>query len=89
MRAADGHDAAGTDPGGPGQERPPRGGLRSRLRVHSVAGQVFVCLLVVVALLVGAALTTLVLQARSYATGVAARAVPVPRPSPWRRPPVW
>ncbi|MGW7447473.1 SpoIIE family protein phosphatase [Kitasatospora sp. NPDC054795] len=72
MRAADGHDAAGADPRGPGQERPPRGGLRSRLRVRSVAGQVFVCLLVVVALLVGAALTTLVLQARSYATGVAA-----------------
>nr|WP_308272389.1 SpoIIE family protein phosphatase [Kitasatospora sp. SUK 42] len=39
--------------------------------MHSVAGQVFVWLLVVVALLVGAALTTLVLQARHYATSVA------------------
>ncbi|MER7584404.1 SpoIIE family protein phosphatase [Kitasatospora sp. NPDC097691] len=42
------------------------------MRVHGVAGQVFVWLLVVVVLLVGAALTTLVLQARSYATNVAA-----------------
>ncbi|MFD8781600.1 SpoIIE family protein phosphatase [Kitasatospora sp. NPDC059599] len=72
MYGADGRDAAGADPGGPGPDRPVLGGLRSRLRVHSLAGQVFLCLLVVVVLLVGAALTTLVLQARSYATSVAA-----------------
>ncbi|MGW2249278.1 histidine kinase, partial [Kitasatospora sp. NPDC001660] len=54
---------------GPGEDRSAWGRLRfSRLRVHSVAGQVFLWLLIVVVLLVGAALTTLILQARSFAT---------------------
>ncbi|MFJ9839230.1 SpoIIE family protein phosphatase [Kitasatospora sp. NPDC101155] len=52
---------------GPEEHRSARGRLRSRLRARSVAGQVFLWLLVVVVLLVGAALTTLILQARSYA----------------------
>ncbi|KJK57252.1 histidine kinase [Saccharothrix sp. ST-888] len=46
--------------------------MRSRLCVHSVAGQVFLWLLVAVVLLVGAALTALLLQARSFAMSDAA-----------------
>ncbi|MFF2141241.1 histidine kinase, partial [Kitasatospora sp. NPDC058190] len=52
---------------GPEEHRSARDRLRSRLRVRSVAGQVFLWLLVVVVLLVGAALTTLILQAHNYA----------------------
>ncbi|MFE5584453.1 SpoIIE family protein phosphatase [Kitasatospora sp. NPDC056531] len=52
---------------GPEEHRSARSRLRSRLRVRSVAGQVFLWLLVVVVLLVGAALTTLILQAHNYA----------------------
>ncbi|MFH9349125.1 SpoIIE family protein phosphatase [Kitasatospora sp. NPDC017646] len=57
---------------GPGGHRSAWGRLRSGLRVPSVAGQVFLWLLVVVVLLVGAALTALVLQARGFATSDAA-----------------
>ncbi|MGE7436311.1 histidine kinase, partial [Kitasatospora sp. NPDC001175] len=63
-----GHALTGTELSGPGKHRPTGGGLRSRLRVRSVAGQVFLWLLVVVVLLVAAALTALLLQARSSAT---------------------
>lgn len=72
MNATDGYAARGTEPGGQGEHRSVRGGVRSRLRVRTVAGQVFVFLLVVVLLLVGAALTALVLQARRSATSEAA-----------------
>ncbi|MFJ9844231.1 SpoIIE family protein phosphatase [Kitasatospora sp. NPDC101155] len=68
MHTVDSHVTGGTGPGGPGEHRSARDRLRSRLRVRSVAGQVFLWLLVVVVLLVGAALTTLILQARNYAT---------------------
>ncbi|MFH8840647.1 SpoIIE family protein phosphatase [Streptomyces sp. NPDC017868] len=71
MNAADGYAAPGTEPGGRGEHRSARGGIRSRLRVRTVAGQVFVFLLVVVLLLVGAALAALVLQARRSATSEA------------------
>ncbi|GAA2240226.1 hypothetical protein GCM10010430_22080 [Kitasatospora cystarginea] len=60
--------ALDTKPGGPRERRSARDGLCSRLRVRSVAGQVFLWLLVVVVLLVAAALTALILQARNYAT---------------------
>lgn len=52
---------------GPEEQRSTRGGPGSWLRVRSVAGQVFLWLLVVVVLLVAAALAALILQARSYA----------------------
>ncbi|MFF2149313.1 SpoIIE family protein phosphatase [Kitasatospora sp. NPDC058190] len=67
MRGVDSHAHGGAEPGGPGEHRSARGRLRSRLRVRSVAGQVSLWLLVVVVLLVGAALTALVLQAHNYA----------------------
>ncbi|MDH6143687.1 serine phosphatase RsbU (regulator of sigma subunit)/anti-sigma regulatory factor (Ser/Thr protein kinase) [Kitasatospora sp. GP30] len=67
MDAADGDGARGAAVGGPGEHRSAGGRLRSRLGVRSVAGQVFVWLLAVVVLLVGAALTALVLQARNNA----------------------
>ncbi|MFI9275993.1 SpoIIE family protein phosphatase [Kitasatospora sp. NPDC052896] len=62
------HARGGKAQGGPGEHRSPRGRLRSRLGVRSVAGQVFLWLLAAVVLLVGAALAALLLQARSYAT---------------------
>ncbi|MCC9306269.1 SpoIIE family protein phosphatase [Kitasatospora sp. RB6PN24] len=68
MDAANGDAVRSAEPGGPEEHRSARGRLRSRLRAPSVAGQVFVWLLAVVVLLVGAALTALVLQARHYAT---------------------
>ncbi|MFJ9773500.1 SpoIIE family protein phosphatase [Kitasatospora sp. NPDC101157] len=64
----DGHATGATEPGGPGEHRYARGRPRLRPRVRSVAGQVFLWLLVAVVLLVGAGLTALILQARSYAT---------------------
>ncbi|WP_328754197.1 MULTISPECIES: SpoIIE family protein phosphatase [unclassified Streptomyces] len=48
--------------------RRPLGLVRSRLRVHSIAGQVFLLQVAVVVLLIAAALSALVLQARSYST---------------------
>ncbi|MFD4658233.1 SpoIIE family protein phosphatase [Kitasatospora sp. NPDC058444] len=72
MDAADRHDAGNEATAGPGPHRSAPHRLLSRLRVRSVAGQVFVWLLVVVVVLVGAALTALLLQAHRYATGVAA-----------------
>ncbi|MGW1173968.1 SpoIIE family protein phosphatase [Kitasatospora sp. NPDC002543] len=63
-----GRDLGTTAPSGPGGPRSAGGGLRSRLRAPSVAGQVFLWMLVVVVLLVAAALAALILQARSYAT---------------------
>ncbi|MGW3073475.1 MULTISPECIES: SpoIIE family protein phosphatase [unclassified Kitasatospora] len=68
MHRADSHANGGTEPGGPGEYRSAGGRSRSKLGTHSVAGQVFLWLLVVVVLLVGAGLTALVLQARGNAT---------------------
>ncbi|MFE5587122.1 SpoIIE family protein phosphatase [Kitasatospora sp. NPDC056531] len=68
MHKVDSHVAGGAEPGGPGEHRSAGGRLRSRLRARSVAGQVFLWLLVVVVLLVGAGLTALILQAHSHAT---------------------
>ncbi|MFH8384151.1 histidine kinase, partial [Kitasatospora sp. NPDC018058] len=68
MHGVDSHAHGGAEPGGPGEHRSARGGPRSRLRVRSVAGQVFLWMLVVVVLLVAAALTAFILQARRYAT---------------------
>ncbi|MET8625065.1 GAF domain-containing protein, partial [Kitasatospora sp. NPDC004669] len=67
MHRVDSPALAGAEPGGPGEHRSALGRLRSRLRVRSVAGRVFLWMLVVVVLLVGAALTTLILQARGFA----------------------
>ncbi|WP_435796372.1 SpoIIE family protein phosphatase [Kitasatospora aureofaciens] len=72
MHRADSHATGGTDPGGPGEHRYASGRSTSSPGVRSVAGQVFLWLLVVVVLLVGAGLTALVLQARGYATSDAA-----------------
>ncbi|MFH9349609.1 SpoIIE family protein phosphatase [Kitasatospora sp. NPDC017646] len=72
MHRVDSHATGDTEPGGPGEHRYAGGRSSSRLRVRSVAGQVFLWLLVVVVLLVGAGLTALVLQARGYATSDAA-----------------
>ncbi|GAB2700721.1 SpoIIE family protein phosphatase [Kitasatospora kifunensis] len=66
------HAPEGKAQGGPEEHRSAWGRLRSRLRVRSVAGQVFLWLLAVVVLLVAAALTALILQARNYATSDAA-----------------
>ncbi|MGW2253963.1 SpoIIE family protein phosphatase [Kitasatospora sp. NPDC001660] len=68
MHGVDSPAHGGAEPGGPGEHRSAWGRLRSRLRVRSVAGQVFLWMLVVVVLLVAAALTAVILQARSYAT---------------------
>ncbi|MFD8704125.1 SpoIIE family protein phosphatase [Kitasatospora sp. NPDC059648] len=72
MHRVDSNATGGPEPGGPGEYRYARGRPRAGLRVRSVAGQVFLWLLVVVVLLVGAGLTALILQARSYATQDAA-----------------
>ncbi|WP_372495826.1 SpoIIE family protein phosphatase [Kitasatospora humi] len=71
MHAGDDHAPGGAEAGGPGDRRSTWSRLRSRLRVRSVAGQVFLCLLLVVVLLAGAALTALILQARNHATSEA------------------
>ncbi|MFG2848578.1 SpoIIE family protein phosphatase [Kitasatospora sp. NPDC048296] len=68
MNGVDSHVLGGTEPGGPGEHRSARGGLRSWLRVRSVAGQVFLWLLVAVVVLVAAASAALIVQARSYST---------------------
>ncbi|MFF0115292.1 SpoIIE family protein phosphatase [Streptomyces prasinus] len=54
--------------GGGSRPARPSGRLRSLLRVRSVAGQVFVLQILVVALIITAALVTLVLQARRNST---------------------
>ncbi|MFC5667180.1 SpoIIE family protein phosphatase [Kitasatospora misakiensis] len=50
------------------KRRSPWRRLPSRLRVRSLAGQVFLWMLIVVVLLIGAALTALILQARTNST---------------------
>ncbi|MFJ9447563.1 SpoIIE family protein phosphatase [Kitasatospora sp. NPDC101235] len=68
MHGVDGHALGGKEPGGPGEHRSARGGLRSRLWVRSVAGQVFLWLLVAVVVLVAVASAALIVQAGSYST---------------------